>query len=241
MKYVISLFLIFLLISGGDKVFAQNITIEGLWLVENVNVGSRNLTPVAKWTRINAGGTYESGNGWLKHSEGIWTYNSDEQTFHPKENNGLTDPYGPFSVQFEGEKMKWIRNEEGQKVTVTFSPINEIPKSPADKVQGLWDLVSARVNEKDITQEYDPEGQHYIFIKWDRNYLQRTSKGEREGGYWNMNAHKPEITFISYTDSNEKHSWKVQFNEGGDMLLTGIDDENQGQKLTYKRRTAFPE
>ena len=37
-------------------------------------MGEMELTPIAKWTQINSDGSYESGNGWLKNSEGQWTF-----------------------------------------------------------------------------------------------------------------------------------------------------------------------
>ena len=55
-----------LLITTPSK--AQSIT--GLWGIDKVEVGIEELTPVAKWVRINENGTYQMGNGWLQNSEG---------------------------------------------------------------------------------------------------------------------------------------------------------------------------
>jgi hypothetical protein len=241
MKYFIRLFgiLLFTLYSGA--IYGQNGGIEGLWTIENVHVSNRDMTPVAKWTRIKADGTYESVNGWLKNSEGTWTYDEAGQNFLPKETNGLIDPYGAFSVRFEGKKMKWMRTEEGHEVTITLARIHEIPRSPADKVQGLWGLDKAMENGKDITQTYDPQNKRYLFLRWDRMYIQRTADGTRQNGYWQMNAHKPEITFINREGKHNPLSWKVTFMNDKKITLTGISDFNKGQTLIYNRLNSFPE
>jgi hypothetical protein len=198
------------------------------------------MTPVAKWTHIKADGTYESGNGWLKNSEGTWTYDEAGQSFLPKETNGLIDLYGAFKVGFEGKKMKWMRTEEGQEVTITLARIHEIPKSPADKVQGLWGLDQAMDNGKDFTQTYDPHNKRYLFLRWDRMYMQRTADGTRQSGYWQMNAHKPEMTYISREGEQNPVSWKVSFMNNKKMTLTGISDSNKGLTLIYNRLNSFP-
>lgn len=241
MKQTIKLFLVFLFLQYGGIIYGQNNPVEGLWMIENVKVGNQEITPVAKWTRIKPGGTYESGNGWLKNSEGTWTYINENRSFLAKETNGLTDPFGAFTVSFEGNKMKWERTEEGQKVTVTLIPVDEIPESPADKIQGLWDLDRANQNDKDITRTYDPDNKRYIFIRWDRIYVERTSEGKRQTGYWYMNAHRPEVTLMSHNAGQNPQSWKVEFINDKKMTMSGVSDSNKGQLFIYNRLTSFPE
>lgn len=240
MKHAIKLFLVIQFQYSGVA-YGQGSAFEGLWMIENVRVGNQNMTPVAKWTRIKADGTYESGNGWLKSSEGTWTYDEADQTFLPKETNGLIDPNGAFAVSFNENNMQWKRTEEGQLVTVTLTRIRELPRSPADKLQGLWDLEQAKENDKDITQTYDPQNKQYLFIRWDRVYMERTSQGTRQTGYWHMNAHKPEMTFISHNAEQQPQSWKVEFASEKKMSMMGISDSNKGQLLIYNRLKAFPQ
>ena len=241
MKHLVRLIWIFLFLQLSSLSFAQNSTVEGLWMIKNVHVSNRDLTPVAKWTHIKADGTYESGNGWMKHSEGRWTFNDSGKTFLAEENNGIIDPYGAFTVSFEGKRMRWVRTEEGHKVTVTLARIPEIPPSPADRIQGLWDLVQVRENDKDVTQTYDSQNKQYFYITWDRKYMKRTPGGERQTGYWYMNAHKPELTLMNLTGEQKALSWEVKFSSDQMMTMTGISDKNREQVLVYKRLRSFPE
>lgn len=241
MKHTIKLFLALLLLLSGEAINGQGNQIEGLWMIENVRMGDRDMTPIAKWTRIKPDGSYESGNGWLKNSEGFWKYDKTASTFLAKETNGLTDPNGAFKVSLQGGKMTWERTEEGQKVRVTLSRINKVPKSPADKIQGLWDLEQVKEKNEDITQNNDPNNKHYIFIRWDRFYVERNEEGKQETGYWHMNAHKPEITFISHNEEQKSTSWAVEYFSDKKISMTGLSDSNKGQLLIYRRLDSFPE
>jgi len=224
--------------SSGDK------SIEGLWLMSHVSVGDQEMTPVAKWTRINDDGTYESGNGWLKSSHGTWTYNDSERTFLPSETNGLLDPYGAFEVSLlSGETTKemiWSREEEGILVEVTLTPIDELPKAPADRIQGLWDLAEVQENNEIVTDQIDPENNRYIFIRWDRIYVERTSEGERQTGYWHMNGHSSEVTLLSHNSDESPQTWRVSFTDDQTLLMSGISDSNRNMKITFTRLDQFP-
>lgn len=116
---------------------STNNRIAGLWHITHVQAGDQEMMPVAKWTRISGDGTYESGNAWLKSSEGTWSFDDQNKTFLPEEMNGLVDPYGAFSASFDGEKMIWNRNEDGVRVIVSLARIEALPKAPADNVLGL--------------------------------------------------------------------------------------------------------
>ncbi len=41
--------------------YAQSVA--GFWEIKEVKVGRKLMTPVARWTRINKDGSYQSGNG----------------------------------------------------------------------------------------------------------------------------------------------------------------------------------
>ncbi len=237
-KQILLLFAIIVLIPA--KSVAQTESLQGLWLMEHVRVGDQEMTPVAKWTRIHPDGSYESGNGWLKSSEGTWSYDENENTFLPEETNGLKDPFGAFAVEYVKDGMTWTRLEEGMNVVVKLKKISELPKAPADEVQGLWDLVKATEDETSVIENIDPEGSHYLFIRWDRIYVERDGEGNRSTGYWHMNGHRPEIILMSHNEGKESQSWSVSFDEKQDMVLKGISDFNQNQTLTYTRINEFP-
>lgn len=211
--------------------------------MSSVTVGEQNMTPVAKWTRINADGTYESGNGWLRNSEGTWTFDEHEQAFTPTETNGLEDPYGAFSISItnEGEEMTWQREEEGMMVDVTLTKINELPKAPADAIQGLWDLESVHQNDEDITDTFDPDNQYYTFIRWDRIYMLRNSEGERKTGYWHMDGHRPEMTMIPHDEGEPTERWSVSVQNDNKLVMTELTESNQHQTLIFSRIDSFPQ
>lgn len=216
-------------------------SMQGLWLMEHVQVGDQEMTPVARWTRIHSDGTYESGNGWLKSSEGTWTFDKAENAFLPKETNGLTDPFGAFTVQLIENGMTWTREEEGMEVVVTLKPIQKPPKAPADSVQGLWDLVEATEGEASIINEIDSEGAQYLFIRWDRIYVARNAEGERQTGYWHMDGHRPVMTLLSHQQGQEPKSWNVSFDQQNNLVMKGASDSNRNQTFTYTRIFEFPE
>ncbi len=212
---------------------AQNIT--GLWEIKTVNVGKRNMTPVAKWTKINTDGTFQSGNGWLQNAEGTWTF--EDAIFLTNIPLGLKDPFGGFKVSFIDESMIWERMEEGMMVKVTLVKIKNLPKAPADYLVGLWDLVKIEKDKQDLTDSLKRE--QYIFIRWDRLYNQRTIEGKRKTGYWHINGHRPEITFLPHSEGETPESWRVEVNDEV-LILTGISDTNRDIKKHYKRLNEFP-
>lgn len=233
-------FVLFVVMTGCNS---SNDSITGLWLITHVQAGDQEMTPTAKWTNIKADMTYESGNGWLKSSEGTYTFNAPSRKFLPKETSGLglIDPYGSFEVSFLEDGMTWRRNEEAADVVVTLKRIEVLPRAPADDVQGLWDLTAVEVDGADSTNKIDPDNKHFIFIKWDKSYLERTSAGDRQTGYWHMNGHHPELTFLPHTPGNEQTSWTVKTNEGKTLILSNVSDENVVIIRTYTRTNAFPE
>ncbi len=217
--------------------YAQSVT--GFWEIKEVQVGGRLMTPVARWTRINEDGSYQSGNGWQQNSEGTWKYDSNSHFFIPEETNGIKEPYGGFHVSFKEGNMIWQREEDGMPVTVTLVPIRKLPKSTADKIVGLWDLNDALQNGISIKSDFDPEDKYYIFIRWDRVYAERTKDGKRVTGYWYINAHRPEITLMSYSADENLESWQVEVTNDK-LRLTGISDSNKNKELFFQRVNEFP-
>lgn len=213
--------------------------VVGFWEVTEVKVGDQIMTPVAKWIRINDNGIFQSGNGWLQHSEGTWLFDEKYNHFEILDPNAFEDEYGPFSISFEAEKMFWMRMEEGMPVTVTLEPIDKLPKSTADNLVGLWDLIAAEKEGTSIVETYDPEDKRNIFIRWDRIYVEWNAEGNRETGYWHIHGHKPEITLFSHQKGKDAESWEVSF-ERDNLILQGISDGNKSLKLSFKRVNKFP-
>lgn len=214
--------------------------IIGFWEVTKVEVGDKLMTPLAKWTKINSDGTFQSGNGWLQNAEGSWTFDNKRSTFSPIETNGIFEDFGPFHVDFKEEMMIWEREEEGMMVKVFLKKITKLPKATADEIVGLWDLVKATKNEKDATKEFDSQNRNYLFLRWDRIYVERNSTKERTTGYWYINAHHPEITFLSHEPGLKPESWHVIVSDTT-LILEGISDTNKELKLFYTRTNRFPQ
>lgn len=220
--------------------FSQEIV--GLWEVTNVNVGNEIMTPVAKWMRFNEDSTFQSGNGWLQNSEGTWTFNKEKMTFKTNAKNGLIDPFEPFNLSWEDSKMIWSRVEDGMKVTVTLKKIKKLPKAIGDELVGLWDLSIVLSEGKEIQNQLDPNDKNYVFIRWDRIYVERTAESKRTTGYWHIHGHKPEITFLSHQQGNNPETWQVNVNESSsELTLKGLSESNHNLIKTYRRLTDFPE
>jgi hypothetical protein len=215
-------------------------SIVGFWEFELVKVGTETMTPVAKWTKINTDNTYQVGNGWVQNGEGTWTYDKQKRLYQPKEKNGITDEAGPFKVSFKGDKMIWEREEEGMPVVVTLRKTTQMPMSTSDQLKGLWDLTKATLNGTDIISQLDPENKHYLFVRWDRVYMERTPQGERAYGYWHIDGHKPELTLISHTEGKTMERWRVDVNHTI-LTLVGISEGNKDRELVYQRINVFPE
>jgi hypothetical protein len=202
-------------------------------------VGKEIKTPVAKWTKLHKNGSYQSGNGGIQNSEGTWSFDKKDKFFLPAETNGIKEPYGGFKVTFVKDRMLWQREEDGDVVIVKWERIEKLPKSPADLLVGLWDLKEITKNGTSEKSTFDPNDTHYIFIRWDRIYVERTPLGDRASGYWHINAHRPEITLISHGQGKTTESWKIDVTDK-ELKMEGISDSNKGTKIVYERIHEFP-
>jgi hypothetical protein len=228
---------IFLFVLMTVPAIGSSQNVPGLWKVLTVEVNGSDKTPVAKWTRINDDGSFQSGNGWLQNSEGTWTFDESDKTYLPVETIGMDDPYGPFAVSLSGDTMIWKRQEDGEQIQVTLKRTVRLPKSTADMLTGIWDLQG--VNSGSAGSLYGLQDTRYIFIRWDRIYVQGRIDGKRESGYWHINGHKPEITLISHLNDKKTSRWTVEVSDM-DLKLTGIEDHNSGVVVTLKRVRDFP-
>lgn len=214
--------------------------IIGLWKIENVNVGKKVMTPVAKWFRINENMTYDSGNGWLQNSEGVYSFDNDKNTFLPEEKNGIEEGFGAFTVTFDKNRMRWSRIEGGIKVEVLLKRIVKLPKATADYLVGLWKLEEILKKEISILKSFDLNNKPYFFISWDRTYRKRTPKGIRKTGYWHIHGHRPEVTFLSHDKEDNVETWNVNIKDNR-LILSGKSITNKDFKRIYSRIYEFPE
>ena len=235
-KFNILITLTFLLCSC--LVYAQKEKIVGLWEIEKVEVGKENMTPVAKWMRINQDGSCQSGNGWLQNTEGTWTYHAEKKMYTADNPLGILDEFGGFLVSFDGEKMFFEREEEGMPVKVFLKPIEELPMSPADYFEGMWKLVDITDQGTSIRDSFDKEHKHQILIRWDRIYRNYTPEGKRMTGYWHINGHRPEITFLPHQKESEAESWMIQVDEK-ELIMKGTSDHNKTIERRYQRSNSF--
>jgi hypothetical protein len=209
----------------------------GLWEATRVTVGEKAMTPMGKWTRIKDDGTYQSGNGWVQNSEGKWSFDVAKAFYVSHETNGLIDPYGGFKVSFDNGNMIWHRDEDGLRVVVTWSSIENLPRTPADLIVGMWEIDA----EPTVTQPTgSAETKHLLFIRWDRIYVDWDKALEKRYGYWFINAHRPELTFISMTGSALPDAWRVDVDEVT-LTLTGISEANKDALLSFRRIHHLPD
>ena len=212
--------------------------VEGFWVVTKVSVGAREVTPVARWFKIEKG-KQTSGNGWTQHSFGTYKFDKKKSELLFITTNEPDDEFGAFKVERKGPLMTWTRKEENELVVVELKPITEMPMGPADLAKGLWVLNSAVDRELDITKTYDPDHKHFLFIRWDRQYVRQINAHERISGYWFFDAHLPLMTLISENREQEDEVWNVTI-EGTKMTLKGSSENVQTMILTYSRATDFP-
>ncbi|MEM7102913.1 MAG: hypothetical protein AAF502_07290 [Bacteroidota bacterium] len=238
MKQLTICILAFALMSLSRTLTAQEEKVIGFWEIKTVEVGTENMTPVARWTKINADGTFQNGNGWLQNSKGTWTYDKANNQFSTINKLGIHDEFGGFTVSFDTGNMIWEREEEGMPVKVTLVSITELPMAPSDYLTGIWDLADITKNEKSIMSEFDSGDKHKIFIRFDRIYINFSPSGERLTGYWHIHGHKPEVTFLPHQADKDPETWKVEVNET-ELTITGLSDSNRSIQRKYVRRNTF--
>lgn len=238
MKKRLNQFVICMLVSLSFEAYSQKQSIVGFWEVERVEMGKKNVTPVAKWTRINADGTFQSGNGWLQNAKGSWNYDVEKNTLSMVDSLDVFDEFGAFRIAFSNERMLWAREEEGMTVKVTLVPIDELPMSPADYLEGIWDLIEITENQTSILSDFDRENKHRLHIRWDRVYVNFSATGQRLRGYWHIHGHRPEITFLPHQETEIPERWKVEVNRET-LTMTGLSDSNHSIQRKYQRKNSF--
>jgi hypothetical protein len=213
-----------------------NAQITGLWEVTLVTVGDEEMTPHAKWTVFNEDGTFESGNGGLKNSNGKWEFDKHLSQLRMTNEVGFDNTFGPFQVEMNPDnEMILSRTEEGQKVMVYNQRVSEKPMYRTDLATGLWDLRKAERGGVDVLDEMDPEGSRMFFIRWDNLFQDITVEG-RISGIWRIDAHRPVLDVLYYDQSKSPDYWQISF-KGEDVMYLQKED----LKLEFGRLTSFPE
>jgi hypothetical protein len=206
--------------------------LSGLWVVNRVEIDDQNMTPIARWTRLNTDGTYQSGNGWTQNETGEYNMTSDGR-ISLKSDYGVRDTFEPFAVTVSGDEMVWTRNEEGAGVTVHFDKSDELPMAPSDYLKGLWKLKS---DSDESTQEETP---WYFHFRPDRIYRQLKPEGDRKTGYWHVHGHRPELTLLPHSEDEKPMGWNIKTSDKT-LNMEGISDSNRGRTLRFERVHVFP-
>ncbi|MGB0777998.1 MAG: hypothetical protein ACPGR7_08225 [Flavobacteriaceae bacterium] len=210
---------------------------SGLWLVTEVSVGDQKMTPQGRWLKLNVDGSQESGNGWLKHSEGSFDFDEQKNSLSINNSNGINDMFPAFNVSFEADKMIWNRDEEGEQVQVTLEPISKLPKTPANTLLGLWKLKRVSFDGQNITSMNNPSGNRYLNVRWDGVFVDQNGPEGRLRGPYRIHGHNPEIEFIYYGDCAVIDRYEYEVSE--DQLKL-INSEEGSLIMEYERIHEFP-
>ncbi|HYF69292.1 MAG TPA: hypothetical protein VD884_14205 [Ohtaekwangia sp.] len=220
--------------------FSIEAQIEGLWVVKQVNVGEKQMTPVAKWFNLKDDGTQFSGNGWLQHSYGTWQYGDKDSTLILHTVNEMDDGFGAFHVVYSDSTMLWERVEDGQTVIVKSVRADVLPPGPVDKIKGVWILETVFNNGVDVTNDVNVSRLTYLFLRWDRIFIEGEGEKVLRRGAWVVDGHRPVVTLISDVEAEPREKWSVEFFENG-LILTGLSDHNKMLKRVYRLTNKRPQ
>lgn len=213
-------------------------SIGGLWIVKLVKVGDQEMTPNARWTRLNADFTHESGNGRLQHSYGTWHFDTNTRELSIVTENGLADPYEAFNVRFKNGQMLWDRVEEGEQVQVVLERVDRLPETYGDQLLGLWQLESAEGSGKYFAESASSPANGFIFFRWDRRFVIGSDKG-RINGVYNVHGHRPEVEFIPYGEQLVRDFWS--FDASHETITLKLLNSDSLVTRKFKRIYEFPQ
>ena len=194
-----------------SSVITSNAQIEGLWNVIDVTVGEEIMTPTAKWTRFKADGSYESGNGWQKNSEGNWSLNKETMELTLDETYDVYEDAPPFIIAQKANTMTWIRMEHGEKVKVNLEKIEEILQAPCDKLVGIGEFKSIDDKENLMERTSQLYGINQIRFRWDKVFNAQLEEGKKIGGFWRPHPHKNKTTLMFFDENFAYEHWKTEF------------------------------
>lgn len=210
-----------------------NNQLAGLWQIEKVTIGNEEMTPVAKWTRINKDKTQESGNGWNQHTIGTWEYDKSSKKIELKNTNGIMDVYEGFKVlDINKENMLWSRKEEGEIVQVYLKKIKKIPKAPFNELLGIWQLSTIQEDTLDNLASY-------LFLRWDNILIDKKAKEGKKYGMYKTHGHKNELQIIYYETPLREVKWNYSFNKSG-VLSLEREENGKSIKQEYERKNEIP-
>ena len=129
--------------------------------------------------------------------------------------NGLDDLYPPFNARPRTYIMQWFRQEDSNEVRLYMSKINEIPKSGADSIYGLWRNESGKT----------------LHLRWDKRYVLQDST-TRIGGVYHTSGHSKRLRFLPDFGDHQTFDYKVNM---GHLTLT-----NKDTSMSYQRIRTFP-
>lgn len=201
---------------------AQNFM--GFWEIEKVKVGNQEMTPQSKWIKIDSLG-FKGGNGLRQNSAGLYTWNAERSTLSLNDTLGFKDPYEPFELSWQGDTMVWQREEDGAAVKVICLRIDEIPLRACDAAIGVW-----------IPSEGN-DSLSYLFLRWDRIYIEQYKDGRRFSGVWQAHAHRPELIFLPWDRNVKPRSFRIESGLWEELILQSNDDSSQGRQVFYRTRT----
>ena len=204
--------------------------IVGLWQIEKVSIEKEELTPVAKWTKLNKDNSQESGNGWMQHSVGTWIYDQSRREISITNTNGIKDEYGGFHLEFDQENMIWKRKEEGQNVQVVLKKINKIPRSQSNQLLGIWKLITKEENKLE-------DSKTYLHFRWDQILINKAKENIRKVGMYKTHGHKNELQVIYYEDPLRQEIWNFRIHQN---ILTLISSRNDNHEMKYERINYIP-
>ncbi|WP_272148918.1 hypothetical protein [Tenacibaculum aiptasiae] len=227
-SFILLLILSFL-VSCEEKKETDEFT--GLWLVKKVKLGKEEMTPNARWMNFKEDSTQISGNGWLQHSYGTWSLKDNRLKISNK--NGVTDAAEPFKVELKENKMLWERKEEGQDVTVYLERINKIPTSEGNKLLGLWELKSKKIDSIDSKKVVNPKST--LYLRWDNTYVIENSLKNKKYGVYKIHGHKPELQMVNYGETPKFKFYKFTV-EKDKLTLRSTDNK---EELSYVRVHQF--
>ena len=228
----LSIFILFLTSCASNKM-------TGLWVVENVTVGTQNLTPQARWVRFQKDHTQTSGNGWQQHSIGTWSVDQQTDKLSIVNSNGYKDDYGPFQVKLDKSNMYWQREEDGVQVEVHLKKTTELPQTPGDKLLGIWKLRKVTEAGQDKTAAYNPGGNRYLFIRWDKIFVIRNSPEGTIQGIYHTDGHHPEMEMLFTSPSRDDQKWAISVTT--DELTLTSPEGSPEVKMEYQRIDYFPQ
>ncbi|WPZ12181.1 hypothetical protein [Roseivirga spongicola] len=214
------------------NMFAQNGPL-GLWAVNEVMVGDRNVTPTAKWFLFQKDGSLTSGNGNIENFSSFYQYDATKKEL-TQSNGSEPDPYGSFKTELTKSHMTWERLEDGMKVIVQLTKVDKKPKAPWDLLQGGWTEVGfEKTNlETGVGVIADVESTKYFFM-WDRAYRRTNEFGKiMETGIWHIGGHSNEIWTITNSD-NTKTIWELTFD--GETMIWSQQRGNELIKVYFER------